>query len=102
MNFNSLDLEYLFSPTNYIFILIDFFIHTGSYKNVKILIYLYHSFENDLASVKLYSWGKLQLLLKYKYLFCIYRQLKDYLLGFVFLYSTCYETVFIGQLMITF
>lgn len=59
MNFNSLDLEYLFSPTNYIFILIDFFIHTGSYKNVKILIYLYLSFENDLASVKLYSWGKL-------------------------------------------
>ena len=33
MNFKFLDLEHLFGPTNYVFILIDFIIHISIYKN---------------------------------------------------------------------
>lgn len=51
MNFNSVDLEHLFGPTNYIFIMIDFIIHISIYKNGNLLIHLYLSFRKDLVSI---------------------------------------------------
>ena len=44
MNFNSLDLGHLCGPTNCIFILINFIIHTNICRNVNLLIHLYLSF----------------------------------------------------------
>lgn len=51
MNFNSVDLEHLFHPTDYIFIMIDFIIHISIYKNGNLLIHLYLSFRKDLVSI---------------------------------------------------